>query len=345
MGFASDSDRVIQNTPDPSTPRLIALDWGTSSQRAWLLGDEGRILDVRRPDFGLLGATGDDRGSRTRNYEAAFDEACGDWLTANPGLPAIACGMVGSAQGWREAGYLTTPTDLAIDAADLTTVPHPRGVLHLVPGLRVAPTADGAVAGDVMRGEETQIIGALGLLPPTDGPITIVLPGTHTKWTRVENRKIVSFATSMSGELYGLVMQHGILGRTAHGGVRDDAAFERGLVTGTSVPSRGLPAELFGARALVLDGLLDPSSVPDYVSGVIIADEVRHLLPHYAFGDRILLCGNADLSRRYAAALRVHGVVAEMVAEEAAAQGLWHVAVAAGLVEPTPSTNHSKETL
>ena len=334
---------VIQNTPETSTPRLIALDWGTSSQRAWLLGDGGRILDVRRPDFGLLGTAGDDPASRTRDYEAAFDEACGDWIAATPDLPAIACGMVGSAQGWREAGYLTTPTDLAIDADDLTTVPHSRGVLHLVPGLRVAPSPDGTVAGDVMRGEETQIIGALGMLPPTDRPLTIVLPGTHSKWARVENRKIVSFATSMSGELYGLVIQHGILGRTATPEVRDDAAFERGLTTGTSTPSRGLPAELFGARALVLDGLLDPASLPDYVSGVIIADEVRHLLPHYAAGSRILLCGNADLCRRYAAGLRVHGVAADIVAEEAAAQGLWRVAVDAGLVDPAPSTNPEKE--
>ncbi len=198
-----------------------------------------------------------------------------------------------------------------------------------------------------MRGEETQIIGgALGLLPPTDRPLAIVLPGTHSKWARVENRKIVSFATSMSGELYGLVIQHGILGRTATAEVRDDAAFERGgLATGTSTPRRGLPAELFGARALVLDGLLDPASLPDYVSGVIIADEVRHLLPHYAAGSRILLCGNADLCRRYAAGLRVHGVAADIVAEEAAAQGLWRVAVDAGLVDPAPSTNPEKESL
>ncbi|WP_072687762.1 2-dehydro-3-deoxygalactonokinase [Rhodococcus marinonascens] len=338
-----------QQTAGKSSPRLVALDWGTSSQRAWLLGEGGRILAFRRREFGLLGATGDDPRSRTHGYEAAFDEACGDWLEADPDLPAIACGMVGSAQGWREAGYLTIPTDLAIGAADLTAVPHPRGVLHLVPGLRVAPAADGSVAGDVMRGEETQIIGALGLLPrterpPTERPLTIVLPGTHSKWTRVENHKIVSFVTSLAGEMYGLMMQHGILGRTATVGVRNDAAFERGLATGTSVPSRGLLAELFGARVLVLDGLLDPASLPDYVSGVIIADEVRHLLPDYAAEGRILLCGNADLCRRYAKGLQVHGVATETVAEEAAAQGLWHVAVTAGLVRPTPHKNAEKET-
>ncbi|MEV0948558.1 2-dehydro-3-deoxygalactonokinase [Rhodococcus sp. NPDC049939] len=324
-------------------PRLIALDWGTSSQRAWLLGEGGLVLAVRRRAVGLLGAVGDDPTSRTRHYEAAFDEICGDWLAADPDLPAIACGMVGSSRGWREASYLTVPTDLAIRATDLTAVSHPRGVVHLVPGVRVAPAADGTVPGDVMRGEETQIIGILGLHPPTECPLIIVLPGTHSKWTRVENNEIVSFATSLAGEMYGLTLEHGILSRTATAGVRNDAAFERGLAIGGSVPSRGLLTELFGARALVLDGLLDPASVPDYVSGVIIADEVRHLLPEYSTEGRILLCGNADLCRRYAIALHVHGVGTETVAEEAAAQGLWQVAITAGLVRSAPHTTPVKE--
>ncbi|AOW93012.1 2-keto-3-deoxy-galactonokinase [Rhodococcus sp. WMMA185] len=330
--------------PGTSPPRLIALDWGTSSLRAWLLGDDGRILAVRRREFGVLGVTGDDPGSPARDYEIAFDLACGNWLDANPDLPAIACGMVGSAQGWREACYLTIPTDLDIGAADLTVVPHSRGVVHLVPGLRVASATGRAVAGDVMRGEETQIIGVLGLLPPTEHPVTIVLPGTHSKWTRVEDHKIASFVTSMTGEVYGLMMKHSILGRTAAAGIRDDAAFERGLAAGGSLPSHGLLAELFGARVLVLDGLLDPASVPDYVSGVIIGDEIRHLLPEYAPDNRILLCGNTDLCRRYAQGLRPHGVVTETVAEEAAAAGLWHVAVTAGLVRPTPGAIPGKGT-
>ncbi|MFC9790612.1 2-dehydro-3-deoxygalactonokinase [Rhodococcus sp. NPDC127528] len=323
---------MIDSTTAHPTPRLVALDWGTTSLRAWLLGDDGRILDSRRHDDGLLSTTARDEASRTAHFAATFDRVCGDWLRAHPGLPAIACGMVGSAQGWHEAGYLTVPTDLRAIADALSTVRHDRGVLHLVPGLRMPSEPGGRVPGDVLRGEETQL---LGVLPDGDAHHTVVLPGTHTKWVQVEDRKVTSFATAMSGELYGLVLEHGILGRTAAPAVRDDAAFARGLATGASVPSRGLTAELFGARALVLDGLLAPSALPDYVSGVIIADEVAHLLPHRGEHERILLCGTADLCRRYATALAAREVTVDIVTEEASAHGLWSIALSAGLVEPT----------
>jgi 2-dehydro-3-deoxygalactonokinase len=316
-------------------PRLVALDWGTTSQRVWLLGDDGRILESRQRDRGLLStvAAGTER---TREHEKVFVDACGDWLRANPALPAIACGMVGSAQGWAEAGYLNVPTDLAIDAAELITVRHDLGVLHLVPGLRVAP--HGAVPGDIMRGEETQLIGVLDLLPEADGPLSVILPGTHTKWVRIDNRKVISFTTAMSGELYALVLRHSILALTAAHGERDDAAFTRGL-TAAAADERGLAAELFGARALVLDGLLEPASVPDYVSGVIIADEVRHQLPRHANPGRIVLCGTTDLCRRYASALGQYGVQTHILAEDTTVRGLWTIAARAGLVQtgtPTP---------
>jgi 2-dehydro-3-deoxygalactonokinase len=333
--------RVIHITAAAPAPRLVALDWGTTSQRAWLLGDDGRILESRRRERGLL-STSAAGTERIREHEAAFDEVCSDWLRANPALPAIACGMVGSAQGWEETGYLTVPTDLVIDAADLIAVRHELGELHLVPGLRMAP--HGTVPGDLMRGEETQLIGVLDFLPDADGPLTVVLPGTHTKWVRVDNRKVVSFTTAMSGELYALVLRHGILALTADRGQRDDAAFTRGL-TAAAANERGLAAELFGARALVLDGLLNPAAMPDYVSGVIIADEVRHQLPHHAHPGRIVLCGTTDLCRRYASALGRHGVQTHVVSEEASAHGLWAIATHAGLVEAdtTPEAKKGKQ--
>ncbi len=324
---------VIAVTPDTPQPGLVALDWGTTSQRAWLLGDDGRILETRRRDRGLLSTAGSER---TRDHEIAFIDACGDWLRANPALPAIACGMVGSAQGWEEAGYLTVPTDLVIDAVDLSTVPHDLGTLHLVPGLRMPP--HGTFPGDLMRGEETQLIGVLDLLPEADGPLTVVLPGTHTKWVRMDNRKVISFTTAISGELYALVLRHGILALTAAQGEPDDVAFARGLAAGYADDARGLPVELFGARVLVLEGRLAPASVPDYVSGVIIADEVRHQLPRHPKPGRIILCGTADLCRRYASALGQQGVQTHVVSEEATARGLWAIATRAGLIETAERT-------
>ncbi|WP_327151776.1 2-dehydro-3-deoxygalactonokinase [Nocardia sp. NBC_01329] len=327
---------MTPDRPGLSTPRLIGLDWGTTAMRCWLLGDNGRILDARRLAGGLLdmatGIDAADPAARARAYEATFLDVCGPWLRAVPGLPALACGMVGSAQGWREAGYLDVPARLDITGPDLTRVPLAGGTVHLVPGLRVPSDPCHDIAGDVLRGEETQVIGALESLDRPDAEHVLVLPGTHTKWIRIADRKVLSFTTAMTGELYALVTQHGLLSHTGMTPRRDDAAFARGLTAGFSARDIGLAATLFGARALVLDGLLEPAALADYLSGVVIADEARHLLPRHAGTQRITLCGNGDLCRRYAAALRMRGVGTEVVGEDAAAAGLWSVAVAAGLV-------------
>ena len=318
-------DGVVVRT-DSTAPALVALDWGTSSQRAWLLDGAGRVLDARSADAGLLRVTRGldpaDVAGRARAYAAAYDALCGSWLAAHPGLPAIACGMVGSAQGWADAGYRTVP---AADPGALVPVEHPAGPVHLVPGLRV-PSADG-VPGDVLRGEETQVLGVLA----SDPVRTVVLPGTHTKWVRIEDGLVSGFTTTVTGELYALEMEHGIIGRTAGAGEPDAAAFARGLATGAV--SRGLQVELFGTRALVLDGLLAPSAVPDYLSGVLLGDELRHVLPRYAAaGDEVVVCGGAALAQRYREALAGHGVRARIVDGDVVVRGLWTLAAAAGLV-------------
>jgi 2-dehydro-3-deoxygalactonokinase len=307
----------------------VALDWGTTSQRAWLLDAGGRVLDARSVDGGLLRVTRGldpaDAAGRARAYAAAYDALCGSWLALHPGLPAIACGMVGSAQGWADAGYRTVP---AADPGALVPVDHPAGPVHLVPGLRV-PSADG-LPGDVLRGEETQVLGVLAEVP---GPVrTVVLPGTHTKWVRVEDGLVSTFTTTVSGELYALEMEHGIIGRTAGTGEPDAAAFARGLATGRS--ARGLQVELFGTRALVLDGVLAPAAAPDYLSGVLLGDELRHVLPRYAVaGDEVVVCGGDELAQRYRTALAAHGVRSRLVSGDVVVRGLWALAVRGGLMQ------------
>jgi 2-dehydro-3-deoxygalactonokinase len=329
--------------PGPETPSVVALDWGTSSQRAWLLGQDGRVLDVRRPDQGLLSITRNldsgDTAALARAYEDVFWRTCGAWLEDHPGIPTLACGMVGSRQGWREAGYLTVPAALDLATEDLTVVAHRGGVAHLVPGLRVTTTEQGA-PGDVMRGEETQVVGILDILQDHDEPLTLVLPGTHTKWVSVRDRKVTSFTTSTAGELYRLVLEHGLLGRTAAPEVPDEGAFRRGAATASS--GRGALVELFGARVLVLEELLPASSVPDYVSGVLIGDEVSHLGPRFGGGGRVVLCGADGLCRRYALVLTAAGVEAHVVAEDATVRGLWKIAVSTGLVARGPTAQERR---
>ncbi|KAA0082648.1 2-dehydro-3-deoxygalactonokinase [Mycolicibacterium sp. P9-64] len=335
LGRTSDSVSVTRTTATHTSeakplPRLIAVDWGTTSLRAWLMSDGGEIVSTRRRAKGLLSIADRPAAERGAEYERIFIELCKDWLGEYPTVPAIACGMVGSTEGWADAGYLTVPTDLEFSADTLTKIRHARGTLHLVPGLRVAPHGD--TPGDLLRGEESQLVGALELVDSDQLPQTFVLPGTHTKWVRVDNATVQSFTSVMTGEIYGLLLRHGLLARTAATGSPDYRAFDRGLRTTTD---RGLLAELFGARALVLDGLLDPASVPDYLSGVLIADEVRHQFPRYGAGAGVVVCGAPDLCNRYARALRQAGADPRIVTEDATARGLWTIAARSGLIDST----------
>ncbi|MCB1653113.1 MAG: 2-dehydro-3-deoxygalactonokinase, partial [Pseudomonadales bacterium] len=120
--------------------QLIALDWGTTSLRAYLLGSTGQVLKVRTLACGIMQLPGTARLVAGQwcadGFELAFDDACGDWLDANPGVPVIACGMVGSAQGWCEAPYRETPASLNALGTALQRVRSVRGVdLHIVPGV------------------------------------------------------------------------------------------------------------------------------------------------------------------------------------------------------------------
>lgn len=279
------------------------------------------MLDTRRSGQGLLTVTRGRSGDAAAAYDEVFTETCGDWLAAGD-VPALACGMVGSAHGWVDAGYRDVPTSL--ETTELASVEHRAGRLHVVPGLRLPSTDDRP--GDVIRGEETQVVGVLDLLPDLD-EVTVALPGTHSKWVSVRDGRVETFATSMTGELYALLLEHSILAKTADEPVRDDAAFERGLSA-----SRGLQVELFGTRALALDGSLAPSSVPDYVSGLLVGDEVAHLLPRVD-GAPVVLCGGDDICRRYATALVVHDIEPQRLTEDVTVRGLWRTAVSTGLVD------------
>src|SRR5215203_3396657 len=179
-----------------SAPRLVALDWGTTSLRAYLIGDGGVVLERRAEPLGILRVP-------ERDFRAAFDTATAQWRQY-PALPAIASGMIGSAQGWVEAPYTSLPADADSVARSLATVPDVG--LRIVPGLA---QRDGAP--DVMRGEETQLFGAMRESSVLGDGGVAVLPGTHAKWARVAGDRIVGFTTYMTGELFAVLAQHSIL--------------------------------------------------------------------------------------------------------------------------------------
>lgn len=311
---------------------LIALDWGTTTFRAWLLDSAGAVLDRVRSDDGALTVSerADSALVRAAAFADVFARLCRPWLAEHPGVPVLCAGMAGSNHGWAEAGYLDVPAELGELADRLTVVPAGESVVHIVPGLR-ATGAD----PDVMRGEEVQLAGALA---EGGGPETVLLPGTHSKWVRVDGTRVVGFTTAMTGELYGLLLRDSILARLATGvpGPEVTDAFVRGLETEAARgDERGLPALLFTARTHVLAGLLEPGHVADYVSGLLIGAEVRHGLRSTP-GGVVALCGPPSTTDRYRAVLERGGASVRVVPEGAAVRGLWRVAADAGLAPARP---------
>lgn len=299
---------------------LIAIDWGTSNLRAALLDAEGRTLEARSAPGGVMAVP-------ERRFAEALQPLVADWLDARR-VPLVASGMVGSRQGWQEAPYLPCPARLADAARQLTRVALPNGgMLHIAPGLTCTAAHGHA---DVMRGEETQLWGA-GLAAGR----CCVLPGTHSKWAWMGGDGAIDrFATSMTGELYGLLTKHSILGRLMRlPGEASPAAFEQGVRIGLAQHARLLHA-VFAARTAGLMGELAPEALPDFLSGLLIGGEIGGMQSLHAQRE-VALLGDDDLCARYAAALAVAGIASTRAAEGATTRGQWRLAQAAGLLERT----------
>lgn len=275
---------------DQTKPDWIAVDWGTTNLRAFAMKDGAAIAEA---------VSEDGMGKLTRDgFEPALIRLIAPWLSAQAKTPVIACGMVGSRQGWHEAPYRTTPC-LPLDPTALVLVPttDPRITMHIVPGLRQNKPAD------VMRGEEAQIAGALALTPGFDG--VFCLPGTHSKWVHVSAGEVVSFQTFMTGEMFALLSTQSVLRHGMSGAGWDDAAFDQGLSDALSRPER-IAANLFSLRA---EGLLTGLAAPQArarLSGLLIGIELAAAKPYW-LGQPIAIIGADALSATYARALAAQG--------------------------------------
>lgn len=236
--------------------------------------------------------------------------------------------MAGSRQGWREAPYRECPAGPGVVASDLTWLddwPGP-GRVALVPGLRCEhqPARDGSglAVPDVMRGEETQVFGAMRLEGVEDG--MFLLPGTHSKWVEVRAGRVERFRTYMTGELFALLRSHSILGRgmPAADGPFDRAAFGAGVQEARA--ARGLLASAFSARTLGLLDRLPAAALPSYLSGLVIGEELREQQPQA--GATVIAIGSPELTLRYAEALAQWAVPARSIGSEAAWAGIHAIA-------------------
>lgn len=295
---------------------MIAIDWGLSSFRAWRLGDDGAPTAALAAPRGI-------RGIAREDFAGALDALLSPWAGATDDV-ILLCGMIGSRQCWAEAPYVPCPARPADIAGALLPLPG-RDRAFIVPGLSCR---NGGIA-DVMRGEETQL---LGLLPALgDGTHRICLPGTHSKWAVVADGAIVSFRTAMTGEVFALMRTHSTLAplmaeAEADAAAEDDDAFRAGLARAQT--EGGLLSHLFGLRAASLLGDLPVRALPPFLSGLLIGHEIAAL---GAGEGPVHVVGARALVDRYARALSVSGRQAVRHGEETAAMGLWSIARARGL--------------
>lgn len=267
----------------------IAVDWGTTNLRAFAMGPEGIRAEAMSED-GMGRLTPSD-------FEPALIQLIEPWL--GPGVtPVLACGMVGSRQGWFEAPYRATPCT-PMDVGQMVRVPvrDPRITVQIVPGLKQMKPAD------VMRGEETQIAGALALDPAFDG--AMCLPGTHSKWVQISAGEVVSFQTYLTGEMFAFLSTQSVLrhGMAATGW--DEDAFDLGVANGMARPER-LAAHLFLLRAEGLIADLGPDAARAQLSGLLIGAELAAARPYW-LGARVVLVGSPELTALYARALAAMG--------------------------------------
>jgi len=293
-----------------SEAALIGIDWGTSNRRAWLFDRDGAVIGARRDENGIANAA-------APAFAEGFDLLVGDW----PRLPTLMSGMIGSRNGWVEAPYVACPAGLAEIAAEVVPVVG-RVDVAIVPGLSLASDR-----GDVMRGEETQVVGLAGA---GGGCSLAVLPGTHSKWVRMVDGRIDRFRTFPTGELFAAILDHTVVGKLAAGNQVSVAGFERGLARAGE--GRRLLADLFAARADILLGLAPAHECAGYLSGLLIGTEVCEGLELFGRQPRAVVIGADSLVVWYAQALEASGVSVERSTEEVAARGLWRIAIAAGLV-------------
>jgi len=274
---------------------MIGVDWGTTSFRAFRIGRDGAMRDRRAGPRGILNVP-DGRFAET------LREEIGPWLAAGE-QHVLLSGMIGSRQGWVEAPYLPCPASVADIGAALVDVPFDWAQVKLVPGL--SGTDESGIA-EVMRGEETQVLGVPAL--HASGGIAC-LPGTHSKWVRVEDGRITRFTTHMTGETYGALRGYTILGRTMRDGPQNGAPFEAG-VRRSGEPG-GLLHHIFGVRAQTLAGRLPETEAGAYLSGILIGHEIRAAIDGLA-GQVVHVIGAADLTHLYARAISACGGFADL---------------------------------
>jgi 2-dehydro-3-deoxygalactonokinase len=295
-----------------SSAAFIAGDWGTSRLRLYLCDKAGHVL-----------ARAEGEGAAVADCAGRFAAAVAPWDKAHGMLPAVLGGMVGSTIGWREVPYLKCPARPGGIAGAALRLEADGRAVAILPGLSCTGKTG---APDVMRGEETQILGALRLAPElARGRHVICMPGTHAKWVVVEDGAVIEFQTALSGELFELLRRHSVLARD--GGEVDAAspAFALGLQTAQQNPQSDLLYLLFSARSRVVTGQMPKGDAASYLSGLVLGKDAATAAHLFDLGGTVPLICAPSLAALYARALAAYDVKTVMIdGDRASLAGLVH---------------------
>ena len=294
--------------------QFIAGDWGTTHLRLFLCDADGTALD-HRSGPGAVESAG--------RFATVLASQTAAWEAQHGRLPAVLCGMVGSSLGWVQAPYVPCPARPEQIAAACTAIDD--GRIHIVPGLSCHNRFG---APDLLRGEETQLLGALDLLQPGQ---LVCLPGTHTKWVVVEEGQVRDFFTAPTGELFAVLRDHSVLVRPPQGGdaALDTEAFNKGLASVAAQPDVQILHRLFECRSRPLSGDLPPTAAAAYLSGLLIASDVHgalRALSNTFVPSSVVLIGAPQLTQLYASACATLGLHTNQVdGASASLAGLAHI--------------------
>ncbi len=293
---------------------FIALDWGTTSFRAYRVGETGQVQETVSAADGILTVA-------DGKFEAALEKHIGLW---DKRLPVMAAGMITSRQGWIELPYLPCPAS----AADLARALHHHVTSsgrHIAFATGLSYRAPNGIP-DVMRSEETEVFGSLDL-----GVSHFVTPGTHSKWITTEGDRITRYATYVTGEVFAALKNHTILGRLMKDGPDDEEAFARGVSAALDDPA-GFLHRIFSARSLGLFGEIAPESIASYLSGQVIGTEVAHAIRDNPKDAEYAVLASPGIGGRYVKAIAMAGLKVRYGDPKAIVKGLRLYAQHAGVI-------------
>lgn len=285
--------------PDPF---CVAADWGTSNFRLWLLARDGAPIKEHRSEQGLTRVA-------DKNFAAVLDSRLSE-MKVPAGLPVVICGMAGSRQGWLEAPYVETPASLDNVLLSAVRIQGSSRDIRILPGI-AQKSLD---APDVMRGEETQLLG----LPDFPDEATVCMPGTHCKWVGLRGRIVTGFTTFLTGELYNLFSTASLLQHSVDPAARVQPGHADFLQTCAELIKSPelLTSRLFAIRAAGLLHGLSRERASAILSGLLIGAEIGAARRSFQ-SSRIILVGSGRLGTLYEAALALAGYEVDPVDAEA----------------------------